>query len=292
MFQSDRSENNNEPKITLINNKNVIKQSSLFYICFLLKRMQSQQIEIINEKGYKLQAYLELPSDHPARHYAIFAHCFTCNSNFGAVRNVCTSLAAHGIAVVRFDFTGLGRSEGTFAESHFSANVSDLLCVAEYLKKHFKSPELLIGHSLGGAAVIAAAATLSEVKAVATIGTPYRVDHVQKQFRLDADNSAPADEWEINIGGRPFTINKLFLAEMQKTDLHTILNRLHVPIIFLHAPGDTIVGIENATSLFQSSLHPKSFISLDTADHLLSDRKDSLYAGNTIAAWAARYLPE
>lgn len=252
--------------------------------------MEIRKLEIINGKGYKLQAYLELPADQKATHYAIFAHCFTCNSNFNAVRNISTALTAHGTGVVRFDFTGLGNSEGTFAESHFSANVSDLVYVHQYMTAHFQAPELLIGHSLGGAAVIAAAAQLPAIKAVATIGAPYQVDHVKKQLKYEKDNEANGEEWEVNIGGRPFLINKSFLDEMQKTDLHTILAGLHKPLLLLHAPGDKVVGIENAQRLYHSAAHPKSFISLDNADHLLSNKKDSIYAANIIAAWAERYI--
>jgi pimeloyl-ACP methyl ester carboxylesterase len=251
--------------------------------------METREIEIINDKGYKLQGHLELPADKAPDHFALLAHCFTCNSNFNSVRTISTALTSHGIGVVRFDFTGLGKSQGTFTESHFASNISDLLCVSRYMAENLSSPVLLIGHSLGGAAVIAAAAQLPDVKAVATIGTPFRVDHVQTHFRLDI-NKPDSVEWEVRIGGRPYIINRLFIEEMKKADLHTILGSLHKAMLFLHAPGDNIVGIENATSLYQSALHPKSFLSLDDADHLLSEKKDAIYAANVIAAWADRYL--
>jgi uncharacterized OsmC-like protein/pimeloyl-ACP methyl ester carboxylesterase len=254
--------------------------------------MESQKIEIINEKGYKLQAYLELPPNQKPGHYAIFAHCFTCNSNFSAVRNISRALNAHGFAVVRFDFTGLGKSEGTFAESHFSANVSDLICVHQYMKTHFAAPELLVGHSLGGAAVIVAAAQLDEVKAIATIGAPSRVDHVKTHFVYPENNITESGELEVNIGGRPFLINKEFLDEMQKTDLHAVVAGLHKPILILHSPSDQIVGIENAQELYRSANHPKSFISLDNADHLLNEKADSAYVGNVISIWVDRYVPK
>ncbi|WPU94783.1 bifunctional alpha/beta hydrolase/OsmC family protein [Mucilaginibacter sabulilitoris] len=253
--------------------------------------MQSRKLEILNKQGYKLNAYLELPPNGKPTHYAIFAHCFTCNSNLNAVRHISAALAVHGIGVIRFDFTGLGQSEGTFAESHFSANVGDLVAVAQYMKLHYASPALLVGHSLGGAAVIAAAARLPEVKAVATIGAPARVDHVKKHFRLEKNDRTGDLEWEVNIGGRPFMITKTFLEEIEKVDLHAILGHLHKAVLFLHAPGDNIVGIENAQSLYEGAVHPKSFVSLDDADHLLTQKEDSTYAANIIATWASRYIP-
>jgi uncharacterized OsmC-like protein/pimeloyl-ACP methyl ester carboxylesterase len=253
--------------------------------------MENHKLDIINDKGYKLNAYLELPPNQKPAHYAIFAHCFTCNSNLNAVRHISAALTAHGFGVVRFDFTGLGKSEGTFAESHFSANVGDLVAVAQYMKAHYAAPALLVGHSLGGAAVIAAAARLPDIKAVATIGAPARVDHVKKHFSLEKNGTTGDMEWEVNIGGRPFMITKTFLDEMEKVDLNAILGHLHKAVLFLHAPGDNIVGIENAQSLYQSALHPKSFVSLDNADHLLTKKGDSTYAAEIIAAWASRYIP-
>jgi len=251
--------------------------------------MGLQGLEITNEKGYKLHGFLELPDDRTPERYALLAHCFTCNSNFNSMRTISSTLAGQGFGVVRFDFTGLGRSEGRFSESHFTSNVGDLISVARDMVEHHGKPELLIGHSLGGAAVIAAAAQLDYVKAIATIGTPYSVDHVQQHFRLESAD-ARGEEWQIHIGGRPFTINKQFVEEMEKTDLHTLLNRLHKPILFAHAPGDEIVPLAHAHQLYQSAKHPKSFLSLDSADHLLSKKSDAIYAANVIAAWAERYL--
>ncbi|RBQ07836.1 bifunctional alpha/beta hydrolase/OsmC family protein [Pedobacter miscanthi] len=252
----------------------------------------NHRLEIKNDKGYKLNAYLDLPANQKPAHYAIFAHCFTCNSNLNAVRHISAELAANGFGVVRFDFTGLGESEGTFAESHFSANVSDLIAVFQHMKTYYTPPVLLIGHSLGGAAVIAAAERLPELRAVATIGAPSKVDHVRKLLTLQEPAGQDDRDWEVNIGGRPFLINKTFLEEMEKTDLQAILGRLHKPILFMHAPGDNIVSIDNAQVLYSSASHPKSFISLDNADHLLRLRKDSLYAAKIIAAWVSRYVPE
>ncbi|WP_345952887.1 alpha/beta fold hydrolase [Mucilaginibacter sp. PAMB04168] len=253
--------------------------------------MESQKLEIMNDKGYRLNAYLDLPPNGQPAHYAIFAHCFTCNINLNAVRHISTALTTHGFGVVRFDFTGLGKSEGTFSESHFSANINDLVAVSQHLKKHYAAPSLLVGHSLGGAAVIAAAAMLPEVKAVATIGAPAGVDHVKKHISVTNTDETGGPEWEVNIGGRPFKITKTFLEEMENVDLNDILSQLHKAVLFLHAPGDSIVGIENAQSLYHSARHPKSFVSLDDADHLLTKKADSLYAAEIIAAWASRYIP-
>ncbi|MFC4209797.1 alpha/beta fold hydrolase [Pedobacter lithocola] len=253
--------------------------------------MKNQKFEVFNEKGYKLQAYLNMPPNHEPMRFAVLAHCFTCNSDITAVRSISKALNSQGFGVVRFDFTGLGKSEGSFAESHFSANVSDLICVYEYIKAHFHAPELLIGHSLGGAAVIAAASELSDVRAIAAICTPSHVEHVKKHFVFTNENSNSSNEIEVNIGCRPFLISQNFLDEMQKTDLLGILAKLHKPILILHSPFDKIVGIENARELYDRANHPKSFISLDNADHLLTEKVDSEYVGNVISSWANRYIP-
>lgn len=252
--------------------------------------MKSTKLDIQNKKGHKLQAYLELPANEQPSYYAIFAHCFTCTSTLSAVKNISRALTKHGFGVVRFDFTGLGKSEGEFSESHFSANVSDLLAVNAYLEEHYKAPSLLVGHSLGGAAVIAAAAKLENIKAVATIGAPATVGHVTKLFSHNMDDVEEKGEVEVNIGGRPFKINQEFVDDFSKTDLSKITKNLRKPLLILHAPFDAIVGIENAEKLYQNAHHPKSFISLDGADHLLSDSKDSQYAGNMIGNWVQRYF--
>lgn len=252
--------------------------------------MSRVKLNIQNKKGHKLQAFLELPADQKPHHYAIFAHCFTCSSALGAVRNISRSLTAHGFGVLRFDFTGLGRSEGEFAESHFSANVDDLLAVNDYLKKHYQAPSLLIGHSLGGAAVIVAASKLENIKAVATVGAPATVSHVTHLFSHGIEEVKQKGEVEINIGGRPFKINEEFVADFGKVDLPEITKNLRKPLLIMHAPFDGIVGIENAHKLYHEAHHPKSFVSLDDADHLLSNSKDSRYVGNMIGTWVQRYF--
>ena len=254
--------------------------------------MNTVRLEIENRKGLKLQAYLELPANQKPNHFAIFAHCFSCNSNFNAVKNISRSLSNHGFGVLRFDFTGLGRSEGEFAESHFSANVEDLLDVSTFLEKNYKAPSLLVGHSLGGAAVIVAASKLENVKAVATVGAPATVGHVTHLFSHGIDDIPEKGEVEVKIGGRPFKINQEFVNDFSKTDLPEIIKDLRKPLLVMHAPFDKVVGIENAHEIYHNAIHPKSFVSLDDADHLLSRPKDSIYVGKMIGTWVERYFEQ
>jgi putative redox protein len=252
--------------------------------------MNRKRLSIPNKKGQKLQAYLELPADQKPHYFAIFAHCFTCTSNLSAVKNISRSLTAHGFGVLRFDFTGLGRSEGKFSESYFSANVEDLVAVNNYVIKHYKAPGLLVGHSLGGAAVIVAASRLENIKAVATVGAPSTVNHVKHLFSHGIEAVKEKGEVEVNIGGRPFKIDNQFVADFDKIDLPEITKNLRKPLLIMHAPFDAVVGINNAHELYHNAHHPKSFISLDHADHLLSNSKDSTYVGNVIGTWADRYF--
>jgi putative redox protein len=254
--------------------------------------MKTIRLEIKNKKGHRLQAYLELPANEKPSHFAIFAHCFSCNSNLNAVKNISRSLSNHGFGVIRFDFTGLGRSEGEFAESHFSANVDDLLAVNDFLTENYKSPSLLVGHSLGGAAVIVAGSKLENIKAIATIGAPATVNHVTHLFSHAIEDVKEKGEIEVHIGGRPFKINQDFVNDFGKTDLPKIIKTLRKPILVMHAPFDKIVGIENAHQIYHNAMHPKSFISLDDANHLLSNKADSIYVGNLIGTWADKYFPK
>ncbi len=254
--------------------------------------MKKTKLNIVNKKGYKLQAYLELPANQKPNYYAIFAHCFTCSSTLGAVKNISKSLTQHGFGVLRFDFTGLGRSEGEFSESHFSANIDDLISVNDYMTEHYNAPCLIIGHSLGGAAAIVAASKLNNIKAVATIGAPANVNHVKHLFSHGIDDIETAGDVQVNIGGRPFKINQEFVSDFDKINLPEITKSLRKPILILHSPTDTIVGINNAQELYINAHHPKSFVSLDNADHLLSNSKDSMYVGNIIGAWVTRYFPQ
>jgi putative redox protein len=254
--------------------------------------MKSTKLQITNPNGHNLNAHLELPANQKPNYYAIFAHCFTCSSTLNAVKNISRTLTNHGFGVVRFDFTGLGRSEGEFSESHFSGNVADLLAVHDYMKTNFQAPSLLVGHSLGGAAVLVAASQLDDIKAVATIGAPATVSHVKHLFSHDIHKLQADTNVEVNIGGRPFVINKEFVSDFDKTDLPLIVKNLRKPLLIMHSPIDTIVGIENAKELYVNAHHPKSFVSLDSADHLLMHERDSIYAGNMIGAWVERYFPK
>ncbi len=252
--------------------------------------MKRTKLQIENEKGISLQAYLELPANQKPSEYAIFAHCFTCSSNLNAVKHISRALTTHGFGVIRFDFTGLGNSEGEFAESHFSANVSDLIAVNNYIEKHYKAPALMVGHSLGGAAVITAASQLKNIKAVATVGAPATVSHVTHLFSHGIEDVQQKGEVEVNIGGRPFKINSEFVENFYKTDLPSIVKKLRKPFLIMHSPTDTIVNIKNAEQLYHNAHHPKSFVSLSNADHLLSNAEDSSYVGNIIGSWVQRYF--
>ena len=254
--------------------------------------MKSTKLKIENRKGLTLSAHLELPANQKPNYYAIFAHCFTCSSSLSAVRNISRALTQDGFAVVRFDFTGLGRSEGEFADSHFSANVEDLLDVHAYMSEEYDAPGLLIGHSLGGAAVLVAASKIKAVKAVATVGAPAAVYHVKHLFSHQVEKIKDKGDVEVNIGGRPFVINQDFIAEFDKTDLPSIVKNLRKPLLIMHSPFDKIVGVENAQQLYHNAHHPKSFVSLDDADHLLTEEKDSQYVGDIIGTWAKRYFPK
>ena len=254
--------------------------------------MKTIKLNIPNRKGLNLNAFLELPANQKPNYYAIFAHCFTCSSSLTAVKNVSRSLAQDGFGVVRFDFTGLGRSEGEFADSHFSSNVEDLIDVHQFIKEQYQAPSLLVGHSLGGAAVLVAASLLEDIKAVATIGAPADVGHVKHLFSHSEDEIPEKGNVKVNIGGRPFNINKNFIQDFDKTDLPSIVKGLRKPLLIMHAPFDKIVGIENAEKLYINAFHPKSFVTLDDADHLLMNPKDSKYAGDVIGTWVKRYFPQ
>ncbi|NQX78437.1 alpha/beta fold hydrolase [Gilvibacter sp.] len=253
--------------------------------------MKTTTIEIAKSEG-SLFARLEVPANGKVRHYAIFAHCFTCNSNLSVVRYISRTLTNHGFGVVRFDFTGLGRSSGEFADSNFSGNVQDLITVAEYLEKQYEAPAMLIGHSLGGAAVLAAAAQLDSIKAIVTIGAPAEVDHVTHLFADGLNEIEQTGSAEVNIGGRPFRIKKQFVDDLKSRNLLETVKGLKIPYLIMHSPQDLTVGIENAAKLYHAAFHPKSFISLDGADHLLTNKIDAIYVADMIGTWAGKYFPE
>jgi uncharacterized OsmC-like protein/alpha/beta superfamily hydrolase len=246
-------------------------------------------ITIPNSNGEILHATLELPANKKVKQYAIFAHCFTCSSQLSVVRNISNELTQYGFGVLRFDFTGLGMSEGDFSETNFTHNLEDLITVNNYFTKYYQSPTLLIGHSLGGTAVLVSAGKLANIKAIATIGAPADVAHVTHLLG-DKRDILEKGEATISIGGRPFKIKKQFLEDLENHNANQIIQKLRIPMLILHSPQDTVVGIENAAKIYQLAHHPKSFISLDGADHLLSNKADSLYAARTIATWADRYL--
>ena len=252
--------------------------------------MRFVNIQFENRNGQHLAARLELPIDTEPHNFAIFAHCFTCSKNFSAVKNISHALSRKGFAVLRFDFTGLGNSEGEFSETNFSSNIEDLLDAAEYLKRNHKSPTLLVGHSLGGAAVYFAAQELESVRAIASIGAPSEPEHVRHLVKGKEEEIIQAGSAQVNIGDREFKIQKHFLDDLESNKLKKTLTDLRKSILVMHSPQDEIVEIENARHLYDAAHHPKSFISLDGADHLLSESDDSFYTGEVIASWASRYL--
>lgn len=252
--------------------------------------MSSERIKFKNKEGHKLAARLDLPDNTHPHSYAIFAHCFTCNKDLKAVGNVARALNNAGIAVLRFDFTGLGQSEGEFGETNFSSNVHDLHDAASWLSENHEAPELLIGHSLGGAAVIFAAAKMDSVRAVAVVGAPSSPEHVVRHFSEGLEKIEQDGIAEVNIGGRPFNVSKQLVDDLRSNDMKDVLKELDKSLLVMHSPQDRIVRIDNAEEIYLNARHPKSFVSLDGADHLLSDKRDSTYVGKVIAGWAERYL--
>ncbi len=251
--------------------------------------MPTERITFTGQGGDKLAARLDMP-DGPHLGTALFAHCFTCSKDIPAARRIAGRLAAMGIAVLRFDFTGLGHSQGEFANTSFTSNVGDLIAAAEYLEGRDMAPGLLIGHSLGGAAVLKAAASLPSVKAITTIGAPFDPAHVTHNFGDALDEINEKGKAEVSLGGRPFTISKNFLEDVSAENLSPAIGQLNRALLVLHAPGDKIVGIENASQIFLAAKHPKSFVTLDNADHLISRGEDAEYAAEVISAWVGRYL--
>lgn len=251
--------------------------------------MPGKRVKFPNADGDTLAGIVDLPDSQP-RAYALFAHCFTCTKNSKAANYIGKALNDAGIAVLRFDFTGLGQSEGKFAESNFSSNVADLLAAVRWMSEEYEAPQILIGHSLGGTAVLQAAADVTSAKAVATIASPANPTHVMHVLRGAEDELEATGEAEVRLGGQPFRIKKQFIDDLRKHDLPAELRTLRKALLVMHAPLDEIVEIDNASEIFLAALHPKSFVSLDDADHLLSREADSRYAANVLAAWASRYV--
>ncbi|NMM48221.1 bifunctional alpha/beta hydrolase/OsmC family protein [Marinigracilibium pacificum] len=254
--------------------------------------MKSQYVTFENADGNVLAARFTRPVGSATYHTAIFAHCFTCNKNFKAVKQIAEAMTHSGFGVLQIDFTGLGSSKGNFEDTDFSTNIQDLVAGADYLRENFEAPSVLIGHSLGGAAVIYAADKIPEVKAVATIGSPSDPEHVSHLFENNIDEIMKQGYAKVNIGGRPFNIRKEFIQDLQDKRLDSILKKQkNKAFLFLHSPQDEIVGIDHARKLYEAAHHPKSFMSLDGADHLLTNNEDSQYVGNVIGTWVKRYLP-
>jgi putative redox protein len=249
----------------------------------------TERFQFPGSDGQQLAAALELPEGETLA-YALFAHCFTCGKDVLAAKRIAVALAAKGIAVLRFDFTGLGSSEGDFANSTFSSNVADLVRAADHLRETRKAPAILIGHSLGGAAVLAAAGQIPQAKAVVTIAAPSDPAHVTHFFADRVEDIRKHGKVEVSLAGRPFNIKREFLDDIAEHNLMDHVAKLHKALLIMQSPTDDTVGIDNATRIFVAAKHPKSFVSLPGADHLLSDRRDSLYAADVIAAWAERYI--
>lgn len=251
--------------------------------------MKSKNIEFTGALGDKLSARLDRAEGDEIG-FALFAHCFTCSKNLKAVGHVTKSLADRGISTLRFDFTGLGQSDGEFANTNFSSNVQDLVAAADYMKAELEAPDLLVGHSLGGAAVLHAAHDLDSVKAVATIGTPSDPAHVKENFSMKLDEIEESGEAEVTLAGRPFKIKKQFLDDLEAAGREEKISTLNRALLIMHAPLDKTVSIDNAAALYSGAKHPKSFVSLHRADHLLTNPDFSKYAGNLIAQWSNIYI--
>ena len=241
--------------------------------------------------GFELSARLDLPQG-PPRALALFAHCFTCTKDVLAARRIASVLAAAGVGVLRFDFTGLGSSEGEFANTNFSSNVEDLISAAGYLRDHYAAPTLLIGHSLGGAAVLAAAHAVPEARAVVTIGAPADAAHVLKQLGSSLEEIHAKGEAQVMLAGRQFQIRRSFVQDAEEQRLADRIGSLGKALLVMHAPRDTVVGLDNASKIFLAAKHPKSFVSLDDADHLLTEAGAAAYAARVIEAWASKYIPQ
>lgn len=251
--------------------------------------MQTKKIMFTNTAGKHLAGSLEIVPDHTLA-YAIFAHCFTCSKDYKAVTYISRALAQAGIAVFRFDFSGLGQSEGSFSDTNFSSNVADILAASEFLTREYEAPQLLIGHSLGGTAMLQAAPQIPSTTAVVTIASPFEPRDILRRLGKARETIEAKGEAQVTLAGRDFLLKKQFVEDLEQTDMTTAIRELKRALLILHSPVDSVLELEQASKIFQTARHPKSFISLDQADHLLSNRQDAVYVGNLIAAWVRRYL--
>lgn len=254
--------------------------------------MHTLPLEFPGAGGQRLSARLDLPPDgETTRGSALFAHCFTCSKNLNAVVNISRALTREGLAVLRFDFTGLGESEGEFAATNFSSNVGDLVAAAEFMERRGTPVHLLVGHSLGGAAALVAAPRIASLRAVATLCAPAEATHVTQLLGASAEEVEAAGEATVELGGRPFRVRRQLLEDLRGARVDEALRALEAPLLVMHSPADRIVELDHATRIFRAARGSRSFVSLDDADHLLSEKNDAQYAGRVIAAWASRYLP-
>ena len=252
--------------------------------------MHTKRVSIVKKDGSRLAGIVDRPVDQAPIAHAVFAHCFTCSKDYKAPTYISRALAAEGIAVLRFDFTGMGESEGEPSESTFSANVEDVVEAAAYLERAHEPPKLLIGHSLGGAAVLKAAARVDSVAAVVSIAAPSSLEHVSRLFEGSREEIERRGHAMADVAGRKFKITKDFLDDLEEADLRSAIAALDRALMILHSPVDRVVGIDNAADIFKAAKHPKSFVSLDRADHLLSGAEDARYAAAVIAGWSRRYV--
>src|SRR5690606_2433868 len=252
--------------------------------------MNIHKVSFTNKDEEQLVGRLELPLDQKPHNFVIFSHCFTCTKNLTAVKNIGRALTDKGFGVLRFDFTGLGESEGDFENTNFSGNVEDLIEAATFLEKNYMAPTLLIGHSLGGTAAIFAASKINSIKAIAVINSPSHPSHVMHLLKDSTPEINKNGKAKVNLGGIDFTIKKQFLDDLENKSLIDVVHTFEKALLILHSPQDTIVGIKNAEDIYKAAKHPKSFVSLDGVDHLLTNKEDSNYIGHVIAGWASRYL--
>jgi len=252
--------------------------------------MKTIKVSFPNKHQEILTGRLEMSIVERPKQFALFIHCFTCNKNLNAVKQISRSLAKKGIGVLRFDFTGLGESEGDFSDTNFSGNIDDIISAAKFLETHYKAPSLIVGHSFGGTASIYAGHVLDSVKAIATIGSPSRPEHVKHLFKNQLDTINTSGVAEVNIGGRPFSIKKQFIDDLEHTPIHEIVGAKQKALLVLHSPSDQVVELKNAEEIYNLAKHPKSFISLDGADHLLTNKIDAEYASEIISSWVTRYI--
>ena len=252
--------------------------------------MPSQRVSFFNKNNYELSGKLEMPINKKPHAFAVFAHVFTGNKNLSATRNIARALTLNGIAVLRFDFTGLGESEGAFEDSTFTSNVDDIIAACDYLAREYQPPKIIVGHSLGGAASIFAASKVDSISAVATIGAPSEPAHVKHLLQSKIEDIEKDGKAKVNIGGQTFMIKREFLYDLEQNNMVDILKNFRKAILVMHSPQDSIVEIDNAAKIYHNAFHPKSFVTLNNADHMLTDKDDAYYTGNVIASWVNRYI--